>query len=135
MKKTLIVAITLGIILYLGAASATDFTLHDSEGYQYDCTYATTINPGSNTGPVFLYNMVVVDKSLGWLLLQPDWENAFKITVLENDIVWGWTIEGHWQGDGTPAAGVVNHGYHYDPIIYFGPVTSETNVEPFINEK
>lgn len=135
MKKTLMVIFALGIVLYLGSASAADFSLHDSDGFQYDCTYVKSIYPGANTGEVRLYNMVVFGVSVGWLILQPDWGNAFKITVLENDLFWGWTIEGHWQGDGTLAFGVSNNGLHYDTTVYRGPLAPGTAVEPFANEK
>lgn len=135
MKKTLMVIFALGIVLCLGSASAAAFSLHDSDGYQYDCTYMRTINPGANTGQVRLYSVVVVGVSVGWLMVQTDWSNAIKIIVFENDLVWGWTIEGHWQGNGTLAYGVNNNGRHYDPTIYSGPLAPETAVEPFANAK
>ena len=108
------IAVSLLLIL-AGPAAHAQFALvlQTGTGMTYYCeplwnwsvqhVYYVNVQPGYTNGLLF-YN--------------PRW-GAFKITVMENERVWGHTVEGHWSGDGTPVYGVTSNGAHYNTNLYY----------------
>ena len=119
MKKALVFTVLLSIGLGFGVAQAADLTVND--GYHtYDCYYAATVFVGFGAGPILLYGLTVRGTStVGWLTYQSDW-GAFKIIVLEDNDYWGWSLDGHWVGNGSQAWGGLNSGMTITRNIYAG---------------
>ena len=122
MRKLLGLSVLLAVIVLCGVAQAADLTIND--GYNtYDLYFAANVNVGLSTGPVSLYGLVDrVDGCVGWMTYQSSWA-AFKIIILEDDNCWGWTVEGHWTGDGSPGTVASNVGLTQTVYISVGTPT------------
>lgn len=134
MKKALFLTVLLSIGLGVAVAQAVDLTVNDGVE-TYDATFLLSQDLPFSTGPVALYFVQVRGTTgVGVISYQPTW-GAFKLGILEDDEFWGYTLEGHWTGDGSEATGSNNIGVLLERNIYVGElVLKPTEQGPSVEE-
>ena len=118
MNKARLLAVA-GVMLMAACLSAGALTLHDSDGFIY-----TTYGEGIY-GSVYYYPIHVTGNSAGLpaineegLLFYNATLNAVSIIVFESNTVYGWSLEGHWAGNGCTFYGVNTNNRLFDVKLY-----------------
>jgi hypothetical protein len=110
-------------------AQTADLTLHDDANYTYSATYANALPNRGESGPRYLYSLTVTgvsgSHSEGWLIWQPRW-GVLTILVLQNDLMWGWALVGHWEGSGSPMW-LAAHGVLGQERLWEGPAAKSAS--------
>ena len=101
-----------GVALMAACLSAGALTLHDSEGFVYttsgEGTYSSVCYyPINVTVPSAGGSVMVGD---GILFYNPTL-NAVTIVVFENNATYGWSLQGHWSGNGCTFYGSATDGW------------------------
>jgi hypothetical protein len=118
MKRINLVLMAISMCFFFTeAAHSFDFVLSDGEGITYEATF-----DGRYLNNSYYILTVEGGKAYGILFFDEKW-GSFKICVFENAVFWGYTIEGHWTGDGSTGYGSNNVGELYETQIFVGPAS------------
>ena len=106
MRKTAFLSIITVLIFFysVNVQSAVVYSFHDGTS-----DYALMGTLGGYAGNSIFTISVNYGAADGLLFWDPVY-SALKIVVFENSSVWGWTLEGHWTGDGSSFTFVTNNG-------------------------
>ena len=108
------------------------FTLHDSWGISYYITDVAT-DPDHNNVQYFIVYPLYRGKMSKGLLIYDSAYAALKLTIFENDYFGSYTMEGHWNGDGSGVAVTTSASCAYITYLYGGPAANLSETETVMN--
>ncbi len=106
-KKFFLSIVTVLVLFFsVNAYSGQQLSLYDGE-YDYIVGDYIATYAGNDIYSSFVEGSG--GSGYGLIFIDPFW-GAIKIVVFENDELWGWTLEGHWEGDGSTFTLARNNG-------------------------
>ena len=113
MKKIIYIGFLLFSFFSFNLSQASDFILVDSDGDSYYVGDYLGNTMGNNS-----FYVQYRDEGEGILYFDSEYQSV-KIVIFESQFIYGFTLEGHWDGEGSEFHHVNSEGESGDLRLYF----------------